>query len=165
MGSRPQARSGGAPLPPASAPGPALGAHSLHAGVRVWADLSALFSCVPRGSEGRGPGGLQEALTEPALKTESTGQVKRPESVPPPSASANQRQEPAGCSTSAPPPPAAGATVAVAWLSWPALPSSRVRRGTLLCGANRRLEVLFTLLESYERQLDACTGSVLEILR
>lgn len=79
--------------------------HSLHAGARVWANLSAPLSSVPSGSEGRGPGGLQGALTDSALKTESTGQEKRLEGVPPPSASANQRQRLAGCSISAPSPP------------------------------------------------------------
>lgn len=100
------------------------------------------------GLRGRGPGGLQGALTDPALKTESTGQEKRPEGVPPPSASANQRQDLAGCSTSAPSP--RRATVAAACLSWAAFPSQRVRLGALLCGGNRRLQVLFTLSENYE---------------
>lgn len=107
--------------------------HSLHAGARVWANLSAPLSSVPSGSEGRGLRGLQGALTERALKTESTRQEKRLESVPPPSASANQRQGLAGCSTSAPSPP---------WPSWPARSPPRVRNLGLRCAAqtaDRRL--------------------------
>lgn len=78
MGRGPQARGEGAPLPPAPAPapapgpgpgpGPLPGAHSLHAGVRVWEDLSQPLSCVPRGSGGRGPRGLPGALTDPEPK-------------------------------------------------------------------------------------------------
>lgn len=132
VGSRPQARGEGAPLPPAPGPHLAL-THSLHAGARVWAKLSAPLSSVPSGSEGRGLRGLQGALTERALKTESTGQEKRLESVPPPSASANQRQGLAGCSTSAPSPP---------WPSRPARSPPRVRNLGLRCAAqtsDRRL--------------------------
>lgn len=57
VGSRPQARGEGAPLPsvPAPGPGPVPATHSLLAGARVWTGLPTPLSCVPRGSEGRGP--------------------------------------------------------------------------------------------------------------
>lgn len=107
----------GRPTPPS--PAPAVGAHSLHAGARVGADLPAPLSCVPRGSEGRGSHGRPEPRQTQRWRGKRKHRAEeKAEGAPPPPAPANQRRDLAGCSASAPPPRRAR-RVAASWSSCP----------------------------------------------
>lgn len=93
-----------------------------------------------------------DASTDSALRGKRKHRAgEKAQGAPPLPSSANQRRDLAGCSASAPPPRRARCGCRSVFLSLVSPPPGR-KSGAPLRGANRRLEVLFTSLETNDKE-------------